>query len=106
MRKTTRPMTWNLERWFLLFDYGDIICTALRKANVVTDALSKNDKEPIRVRAMVVTETDIQLKGTKRKPKSKQIQARNGKDKVKSHRNEENTTLGTKTAKPQVVLLK
>ncbi|GKA27379.1 hypothetical protein Tco_0713547 [Tanacetum coccineum] len=31
-------------------------------------------------------------KGTKRKPKSKQIQARSGKGKVKSHRNEENTT--------------
>ncbi|GKC16092.1 putative reverse transcriptase domain-containing protein, partial [Tanacetum coccineum] len=50
MRKTTRPMTWNWERWFLLFDYEDIIW----KANVVADALSKNDKEPIRVRAMVV----------------------------------------------------
>ncbi|GJW07851.1 hypothetical protein Tco_1570274 [Tanacetum coccineum] len=29
MKKIIRPMTWNLERWFLLFDYGDIICTAL-----------------------------------------------------------------------------
>ncbi|GKE82266.1 putative reverse transcriptase domain-containing protein, partial [Tanacetum coccineum] len=50
-----RPMTWNWEQWFLLFDHGDIICTALRKANVVADALSRKDKEPIRVRALVVT---------------------------------------------------
>ncbi|GKB53014.1 hypothetical protein Tco_0903767 [Tanacetum coccineum] len=72
-------------RWFLLFDCGDIICTALSvrytpitkvynifwiellsdydcviryhpgKANVVADAMSRKDKEPIRVRALVVT---------------------------------------------------
>ncbi|GJZ18840.1 putative reverse transcriptase domain-containing protein [Tanacetum coccineum] len=33
----------------------DIICTAQRKANVVADAMSRKDKESIRVRALVVT---------------------------------------------------
>ncbi|GJU71808.1 putative reverse transcriptase domain-containing protein [Tanacetum coccineum] len=55
MKKIIQPMTWNWERWFLLFDCRDIICTALKKANVVADALSRKDKEPIRVRAFVVT---------------------------------------------------
>ncbi|GKA63655.1 hypothetical protein Tco_0763261 [Tanacetum coccineum] len=65
MKKIIRPITWSWERWFLLFDYGDIICThrwiellndydcVIRyhpgKANVVADALSRKDKEPIRV---------------------------------------------------------
>ncbi|GKA04584.1 putative reverse transcriptase domain-containing protein [Tanacetum coccineum] len=58
----------------LLFDHGDIICMALSvrwiellsdydcviryhlgKANVVVDALSRKDKEPIRVRVLVLT---------------------------------------------------
>ncbi|GJS78780.1 hypothetical protein Tco_0728661 [Tanacetum coccineum] len=49
-------------------------------------------------------------KKSKKKAKSKQIQAREGKDQVKSksksHPLEENTTSGAKTAKPKVVLQK
>ncbi|GJY08683.1 putative reverse transcriptase domain-containing protein [Tanacetum coccineum] len=46
-------------RWIeLLGDYDCVIRYHPWKANVVADALSKNDKEPIRVRAMVVTVHD------------------------------------------------
>ncbi|GJX59099.1 putative reverse transcriptase domain-containing protein [Tanacetum coccineum] len=42
-------------RWIeLLSDYDCAICYHLGKANVVADALSKKDKEPIRVHALVV----------------------------------------------------
>ncbi|GJQ99351.1 hypothetical protein Tco_0522336 [Tanacetum coccineum] len=44
-----------------------------------------------RLSATTANETDIQEK-IKKKAKSKQIQARSGKGKVKSHQNEENTT--------------
>nr|GFC10040.1 putative reverse transcriptase domain-containing protein [Tanacetum cinerariifolium] len=43
-------------RWIeLLSDYDCVIRYHLRKANVVVDALSRKDKEPIQVRALVVT---------------------------------------------------
>ncbi|GJR41757.1 putative reverse transcriptase domain-containing protein [Tanacetum coccineum] len=43
-------------RWIeLLSDYDCVILYHPRKANVVADALSRKDKEPIRVRALVVT---------------------------------------------------
>ncbi|GKE33524.1 putative reverse transcriptase domain-containing protein [Tanacetum coccineum] len=43
-------------RWIeLLSDYDCVILYHPGKANVVTDALSKKDKEPIRVHALVVT---------------------------------------------------
>ncbi|GJZ77502.1 putative reverse transcriptase domain-containing protein [Tanacetum coccineum] len=43
-------------RWIeLLSDYDCVIRYHPGKANVVTDALSRKDKEPIRVRALVVT---------------------------------------------------
>ncbi|GJY49565.1 hypothetical protein Tco_0439521 [Tanacetum coccineum] len=43
-------------RWIeLLSDYDCVIRYQPRKANVVADALSRKDKEPIRVRALVVT---------------------------------------------------
>ncbi|GJX77046.1 putative reverse transcriptase domain-containing protein [Tanacetum coccineum] len=43
-------------RWIeLMSDYDCVIRYHPRKANVVADALSKKDKEPIRVRALVVT---------------------------------------------------
>ncbi|GJX19358.1 putative reverse transcriptase domain-containing protein [Tanacetum coccineum] len=43
-------------RWIkLLSDYDFVIRYHPRKANVVADALSRKDKEPIRVRALVVT---------------------------------------------------
>ncbi|GKB02995.1 putative reverse transcriptase domain-containing protein [Tanacetum coccineum] len=46
-------------RWIeLLSDYDCVIHYHPGKGNVVADALSKNDKEPIRVRAMVVTVHD------------------------------------------------
>ncbi|GJR23691.1 putative reverse transcriptase domain-containing protein [Tanacetum coccineum] len=46
-------------RWIeLLSDYDCVIRYHPGKANVVANALSKNDKEPIRVRAMVVTVHD------------------------------------------------
>ncbi|GJS74261.1 putative reverse transcriptase domain-containing protein [Tanacetum coccineum] len=43
-------------RWIeLLSDYDCVIRYHLGKANVVADALSRKDKEPIRVRSLVVT---------------------------------------------------
>ncbi|GJX56449.1 retrovirus-related pol polyprotein from transposon TNT 1-94 [Tanacetum coccineum] len=46
-------------RWIeLLSDYDCVIRYHQGKENVITDASSKNDKEPIRVRAMVVTVHD------------------------------------------------
>ncbi|GJU04642.1 putative reverse transcriptase domain-containing protein [Tanacetum coccineum] len=43
-------------RWIeLLSDYDCVICYHPGKANVVADALSRKDKEPIRVRALVMT---------------------------------------------------
>ncbi|GJW50412.1 hypothetical protein Tco_0091763 [Tanacetum coccineum] len=43
-------------RWIkLVSDYDCVIRYHSGKANVVADALSKKDKEPIRVRALVVT---------------------------------------------------
>ncbi|GJU15679.1 putative reverse transcriptase domain-containing protein [Tanacetum coccineum] len=43
-------------RWIeLLSDYDCVICYHPGKANVVADALSRKDKEPIRVHALVVT---------------------------------------------------
>ncbi|GKF54689.1 hypothetical protein Tco_0165029 [Tanacetum coccineum] len=39
----------------LLSDYDCVIRYHLGKANVVADALSRKDKEPIRVRSLVVT---------------------------------------------------
>nr|GEY73813.1 reverse transcriptase domain-containing protein [Tanacetum cinerariifolium] len=45
-----------VRRWIeLLSDYNCVIRYHPGKANVVADALSKKDKEPIRVRALVVT---------------------------------------------------
>ncbi|GJV76721.1 hypothetical protein Tco_1508305 [Tanacetum coccineum] len=50
-------------RWIEpLSDYDFVIRYHSGKANVVTDALSKNDKEPIRVRAMVVTLITARIK--------------------------------------------
>ncbi|GKA81554.1 putative reverse transcriptase domain-containing protein [Tanacetum coccineum] len=46
----------ELSRWIeLLSDYDCVILYHLGKANVVANALSRKDKEPIRVRALVVT---------------------------------------------------
>ncbi|GJU46500.1 hypothetical protein Tco_1203766 [Tanacetum coccineum] len=43
-------------RWIeLLSDYDCVICYHPGKANVVIDAMSRKDKESIRVRALVVT---------------------------------------------------
>ncbi|GKA94188.1 hypothetical protein Tco_0816174 [Tanacetum coccineum] len=51
-------------RWIEpLSDYDCVIRYHPRKANVVTDALSMKDKDPIRVRALVVTVGDAQLTG-------------------------------------------
>ncbi|GKB08470.1 hypothetical protein Tco_0836782, partial [Tanacetum coccineum] len=50
-------------RWIeLLSDYDCVIHYHPGKANVVADALRKNDKEPIRVRAMVVMVHENYLK--------------------------------------------
>ncbi|GKB39346.1 putative reverse transcriptase domain-containing protein [Tanacetum coccineum] len=51
-----KELNMRQHRWIEpLSDYDFVIRYHSGKANVVTDALSKNDKEPIRVRAMVVT---------------------------------------------------
>nr|GEY91299.1 hypothetical protein [Tanacetum cinerariifolium] len=43
-------------RWLeLLSDYDYVICYHLGKANVVDDALSRKEQEPLRVRALVMT---------------------------------------------------
>ncbi|GJU60195.1 putative reverse transcriptase domain-containing protein [Tanacetum coccineum] len=56
---TTQDLELGTRGWIeLLSDYNCVIYYHPGKANVVANALSKNDKEPIRVRAMVVTVHD------------------------------------------------
>ncbi|GKC66049.1 putative reverse transcriptase domain-containing protein [Tanacetum coccineum] len=51
-----KELNMRQRRWIeLLSDYDCVIRYHLGKANVVTDALSRKDREPIRVRALVVT---------------------------------------------------
>nr|GFC21647.1 putative reverse transcriptase domain-containing protein [Tanacetum cinerariifolium] len=51
-----KELNMRQRRWIeLLSDYDCEICYHPGKANVVADALSRKDKEPIRVRALVVT---------------------------------------------------
>nr|GFC31192.1 putative reverse transcriptase domain-containing protein [Tanacetum cinerariifolium] len=51
-----KELNMRQRRWIeLLSNYDCEICYHPRKANVVTDALSRKDKEPIRVRALVLT---------------------------------------------------
>ncbi|GKD93137.1 putative reverse transcriptase domain-containing protein [Tanacetum coccineum] len=51
-----KELNMRQRRWIeLLSDYDCVICYHLGKANVVADALSRKDKEPIRVHALVVT---------------------------------------------------
>nr|GEW35738.1 putative reverse transcriptase domain-containing protein [Tanacetum cinerariifolium] len=53
-------------RWIeLLIDYDCVIRYHPGKANVVADALSKKDKEQIRVRALTVTPFEVRSDGTK-----------------------------------------
>nr|GEX78052.1 putative reverse transcriptase domain-containing protein [Tanacetum cinerariifolium] len=52
-----KELNMRQRRWVeLLSDYDCEICYHPGKANVVADALSRKDKEPIRVRALVVTD--------------------------------------------------
>ncbi|GJY04123.1 putative reverse transcriptase domain-containing protein [Tanacetum coccineum] len=53
---TTHDLELGARRWIeLLSDYDCVIHYHPGKANVVPDAISRKDKEPIRVRALVVT---------------------------------------------------
>ncbi|GKC99350.1 putative reverse transcriptase domain-containing protein, partial [Tanacetum coccineum] len=52
----SKDLNMRQRRWIeLLSDYDCVILYHPGKANVVTDALSRKDKEPIRVHALVVT---------------------------------------------------
>nr|GEZ00403.1 putative reverse transcriptase domain-containing protein [Tanacetum cinerariifolium] len=54
--KDQKELNMRQRRWIeLLSDYDCVIRYHSGKANVVADALSRKDKEPIRVRALVVT---------------------------------------------------
>ncbi|GJU07922.1 hypothetical protein Tco_1124352 [Tanacetum coccineum] len=56
MQQEKKELNMRKRRWIeLLSDYDCVIRYQTQKANVVADALSRKDKEPFRVRALVVT---------------------------------------------------
>nr|GFB24903.1 putative reverse transcriptase domain-containing protein [Tanacetum cinerariifolium] len=56
MQRDKKDLNMRQRRWLeLLSDYDCEICYHLGKANVVADALSRKEREPLRVRALVMT---------------------------------------------------